>query len=332
MILSLILGSVCFGPRLSRAESIARLEKLSSGDPTSKVVSLLGQPDRIDRRSPKGRAYYRYGTSGPGTLATLGSVAFESGRIVIIEGQGEPPTSGVIEETALRKSLQRLNDVQEYGCASEIDPLRLIRSANLLIRLGQSRAIEVMHEYERIGCDAKPLRFLLRAIFDVPGPGFFPEDVLIRELIEVDRKSNPRWPIFISGGIVFQYPMGWGGAGNIGSIRFALKPLSASSKFTASIFEPTNDPFHACLELVGASTFPVPEKDKGEAFSEFAHQTLRLVRNVYRPKNFVWSKKITPKEFEGYRQDFLKLGANWDSTKQTFVIPKSKAAKGVNGR
>ena len=173
--------------RLNRDAFVQALRRVHQDWTRAQVKRLLGPPDDIQSNT-KTKALigvaaevWRYGTAGPGTLATLGEVAFYPDFTVAIGLTYDlSPSVGELRSTKLLQSLYRLGPHGgRNGRLPGQDGPTLIRAANMLIRAGRTESIAALSEYGRVESfidqPTQWLFWLVRVAFESNRPrGVFP--------------------------------------------------------------------------------------------------------------------------------------------------------------
>ncbi len=328
-----------FPARESRAAFYHAMDKVQIGWSEAQVRDILGPPDdvlpsynSIDREYGYGTWYY--GTNGHNTLATLGSVEFQAGKVEYVVGShGDPPSSELISDAELVEAMRRMYRPPGYekGFWSRSDSLHLVQASNLLIPKGQEKALAIIGEYTRIEADGFDediwLYWLVRTmfrsklpdgVFPVPGIG------LITPAPPKDRRKWPTFPVMTIDDVPFNLCRGALLMGLGEPFKEYLQKHKSEWIIRHKQLRPPDDPFPVSKKLIACSRvdpdktlFPVPYLyDDRDALQEI----LTLVRTAYRPKAtkpccccIDWA------DYDKYHKEFLALGCRWDEEKQMYV-------------
>jgi hypothetical protein len=313
----------------------AKLAQFGREGNREEVRRLLGPPDDI-RRVPNALPsapdeIWCYGTDGHNSLATLGEVCFQEGRVIGVAGaRGEPPSPSVISEKELRGGMRFLHP----GPASDgyNDPLHLIRVTNYLQPLGKEKALAIIGEYARIhaiGVDETWLFLLLRVMFDVPQPpGHMPEMAIgvMSPALPEDRTRIPRFPMVIIDDVPFSLLWGVTLIGKAQPVSQHVEYFREHGTIRAGKLRPPDDPYPSFQKLLRSQEWADMVKLENDSrwISNYAGHTLLQVlalgRTAYDPPEarqpFAY---LHASDYERYHKGFLETGARWDEIHQIYV-------------
>ncbi len=323
-------------PARNRRAFSRLLAQIKDGDTPARVAGLLGRPDDVQYASnapPYRDEVWCYGTSGHGSLATLGKVDFRGQRVLWVAGAyGLPPSPLVISERELQAGMRFLHPGPE--AAGYNDPLQLIRVTNYLLPLGKAKALAIVSEYGRVGgadWDETWLFLLLRTLFDVPDPpGYMPEMFIGAMAPDPgrDRRKFPRYPIVIVDEVPFSVLWGVSLGGMPEPIGMDVEHFRKHGTLRTRPLRPPDDPFPSYKKLLQTREWHAVETASPDARSlqEYSGhvllQVLALVRTAYDPPEarqpFAYLK---PADYERFHKEFLAIGARWDQKLQMYVRP-----------
>ena len=310
--------------RENRAAFCHAMSQIKQDATEAQVTSLLGRPDDVTTWGDE--VDWRYGTNGPGTFATLGTIWISDHKVLaVIGGTGEPPPPSVIGETELVASMRQLDRLSNRDLAVRgkvEDPRILIRAANLLIDIGRAKALAVLSEYSRLSSRAQWLFWLARVAFTSNAPGgVFPVPII--GLIDPDPPRDltdwPTFPVAIFEDVPFclyQDALIRGAGEGFGSY---LQKNKSEWKLRATPLHPPDDPFPAEKKLVASAVWPFRRVDPTpcnpgpERIS--LDQVLNLVQTAYRPD----PQHASVLDYDRCHKEFLALGCYWSSARQMYV-------------
>lgn len=313
------------------------------GMPEAEVLALLGPPDETglpgmrradDAYVESGERLLRYGTDGPGTLATLGAVLINSsGRATrVYGGKGKPPDPRIVSERELRRLmrlLDRLPDLSSSG--RQFDPLNLIQIVNALQPLGKERVLAVINEYCRVryapltpegfeyhdwgSVNRSSLHGVMYLLFELPAElpadsEFFPWDYSL---------------VLVSGVPL----MMWDGGGIGGSVNFGLFHLYHYRKLgtlRSHPLRPPPRPWEAVDALQSNPDWQRAGPGERKRMRELAaNQVLRLLSTVHESEPNRYGEKVpSGPEFETRWQETVRelerLKIRWDAKRNTYTF------------
>lgn len=320
--------------QLSRAEFVRRLAQVELRSFPREVEAILGKPDDIERPTAKpvfesDVVRWKYGSSGPGTFATLGEVDFQYGKVSNVVGRpnGEVPKI-TIDERTLRRCMQQLDDITNLNKDEvKTDLLQLIRGTNLLISMGQQKATDALSEYDR-AYSMSPFawyRWAVRLAYELPSTGFMPSFTPTKDGAEA--KQFPRWPVLTLQDTPLLLPY-LVVSGYRDSMSAQMKWLNENTIMRSKPIIPAADPFAIADQILNESSWPITTNSRGfnplpnrlAVKREFTAQLLRLVRNACTFKEMdEYGDSFKDSDLERFHQDFLKEKPRWDAEKQTYV-------------
>ncbi len=310
----------------------------------SDVKRLLGPPGEVRRpRDDEGAVMVNekgvviknpyetwcYGTNGPRTMATLGSVTFDNGILCDVVGAyGEPPSSKTISDAELVAAL-RVMYRRPTNFDIEADPHRYIQSANMLITKGKTKALAILREYNRLsdfGFDSTWLFWLVRVAFQLKHTEeSFPVPYI--GAISPTPPDNPRdWPTYpveIVDGVPYCLVTGIMLSGVPESFDGYLRRSEKGLIIRTTPLIPPNDPFPTYAKLLKSKVW-TSAATSGHFLAELTtdmafRQLLSLVSGVYKPKRGGLGPYFNSRNFDKLHQEFLALGCHWDQASQSYV-------------
>jgi hypothetical protein len=320
---------------LSRANFAKALQSVKRDMKPAQLRQLLGAPDEKVKMGDDAEIW-RYGTDGPGTMATLGYLIVNPEYVVVYAWpEGSPPRESLISEEQLRAYMNGM--YMPEGSRLKDSPLRLIQVSNALQKLGREKALAVVTEYARVTVMENWLYSLVRVLF-VPKPdqGYF---AIPRIGIGTKRPSDlrhwPTYPMMIVEDVPVSLMRLRGGSGSPQSPYQYLVEESKNWDIRPTTLRPPDDPFGVYRKVIDSELWPDRDEPmQTEGFTirfnlsggRVLRQILLLVSAVYKPNGLPDpldpSASINGFDFDKYRADFLKLGAKWDEAKQDYVIGK----------
>jgi hypothetical protein len=323
------------------ADESVVIDRRAEGMPESEVLALLGRPDEVvppgaprhsdDPYLEPGERLLRYGTDGPGTLATLGAVSINArGRAgLVFGGKGQPPDPRLVPERELRRLLRLLDRLPTALLpeGGQFDPLALIRIVNALQPLGKERALAVINEYCRVSYAP-----ITPEDFDHPDWGFVQRSSLhgLMSLLfelpaELPAEFFP-WPYSLV--LVRDVPlMTTHGGGLAGSVSFGMLHLyhyRQLGRLRARPLSPPARPWEVVDELQSTPAWQEASADQRRAMRCMAaNQFLRLLSPVYPVEPDRYGQKVPAgPEFEDRWQDTVRdlkrLRVRWDARRNTY--------------
>jgi len=294
----------------------------------AEVRAEVGRPDEVDSHGN-----WCYGTNGAESMATLGTVVFERGRVSHVYGaEEEPPPVSVISEAGLVAGMRALfRNKQGDDRAADEDPLRLIRAANLLIAMGQTKAIAVLDEYARISSgqfDDVWLYYLVRAAFTsklAGGEFFLPWGGMINPIPEAQLRKWPTYPTVVIDDVPFCFTRSEIMNGFASRFEWYLLDHQNEWLLRKEPLVPPGDPFLCYRKLVSSQVWAVIAEYSQGGFSPQSTrdierrtiaQILSLVRDVLRAPQE--PSGITASDFERVHKRFLSLGCRWEANRQSY--------------
>jgi hypothetical protein len=330
----------------ARRDFARAMSRLKDGDSKRRVLELLGPPGDIqtervyesegDDPHPQETWGYEeiwgYGTSGPGTMATLGSIVIDrKGQVEFARGGwGDPPPEGMFDEAELRHLLDVLNAVPSYDAGLRYNPLNVIRAVNLLQPLGKEKALAAIQEYLRVsapfldtGAGRDGIFLITRTLFDVPDdPGYFPTMEVGFDPPD-DLKLLPRFPIVIVGEVPLIIAEPGPMKGMPEQPEQELPYLQAHGKLRSRPLVPSDSPFGALRAFTQSPRWIYGEYER-DMLSE---QLLRLLGTVYRLKpdqNDLLLPTGDDEKDESRRKEILAkaslLKIHWDNDLQQYTF------------
>ena len=325
------------------------MARVGDGLSQNEVKRLLGPPDDVwppndsENYVMAGDTAWCYGTNGHHTLPTLGYVMFRDWKVLYAHGgYGEPPSSRIIGEDELVASMRRLYRPRDASLSSQLDTLRLLQSANVLISLGREKALAVLGEYSRVGSDGPWggdwLFWLVHVAFQskLPG-GVFPVPMIAVDPPK-DLRLWPAYPLLLVDDVPFCVPRQINLGGHPEEFGSYLYKHGKEWAIRTAPLRPPDDPFLSYEKLIRSATWQqgrdygpgwdagfIEGIDRDTAFG----QVIALVRTVYRPVIVSWARS---EDFEKDHREFLALGCRWDDSRQMYVRKDGTVPSGVSGK
>jgi hypothetical protein len=296
------------------------------------VSEILGPPDSTFTED--GEINWLYGTSNKDAFPTLGSVTFRARYGTrVTGGTGEPPSPTVIGEQELVDSLRWLNS--DSPTVSEFDALRLIRTANFLIRKGQTKALAILSEDVRVDPNEgnRWMFWLVRIAFrsKLPG-GVFPYPAIgaINPPPPKDLKEWPTYPVLLKDDIPVCCLWGLMLSGMAEPFSMYFHRCETDLVLRTRSIVPPDDPFKSYqgiedsnltnLKLDRHGFWPTSPAELGHGFKNSALDAiLTLVKTVYKPTQTWLGNFPSGFDYETCHREFLALHAHWDPKAQAYV-------------
>ena len=287
-----------YAPYHSRAEFYDLASKIRSKMSKEEVIKILGKPERV--RWSRGywmKEIVEYGIDPHSNAATLGAFVFGFGRFEHGSTSranedffnSSQPYKQLIPESQLRPILGALNQDMPNWLTN--DPLRTIKLANLMIRLGDQKAKFALGEYERLDDFSTSYqwhRSLLAALFTglniVPHP-------------PGEDQQN-------SGAIA--------GGDPTGCVRYFETNLIRTRPI-----HPPDDPFRPFVAALKGKT------DAAELWP-YVEDLLMLIRGATQPIELRWVDHQSKPNLEKYHELFLKESPRWDVESQSYMRADGK--------
>lgn len=321
----LIQDSPRCGKFSSRVQFWEASKKLKEDFVRNDVERILGKPDHAF--DDEKWTVWEYGTSGPDTLPTLGTVTFREGKLTACPyWHQSPPSPSLISEKQLRITLQELYQIERTWLTPKIsrplsqDPMLLVKATNFLTPFGKEKATAIILEFAQVHGDRTSvdswLNWLVRVLY-LPG-----KDGKIRSAQEgyvaslENQKRNgqlwPEFPVFICKGVPINFhegttiigkalPFSWHFMNEVPKLAFRKEPLTLP-----------DDPFE--IEPIMES------RNKDWDMYRVRRQVMILIKSAYDPLGKMLLGSRTEKsDFEQYHQEYLKLGCHWDKKLNLYV-------------
>jgi hypothetical protein len=215
------------GPYPDRAKFLQALKALPDRAPQAEVLKALGKPDRVEHLGfstvVNGQTFeeetWLYGTDGPTGAATLARFEIYDGKLAYHPVFADPPSTGVISESELRKGMHLILDSMPTDRDSENKGISVwvVKATNALLPFGEAKCKAIVGECGRIIESYSQLNpvpyFLCYSLFDPPRPpGYFDGNGPVWTVEEPpqDRLAYPRWPVEIvnNAPVIHGQPMG----------------------------------------------------------------------------------------------------------------------------
>ena len=299
----------------------------------AKVKRLLGPPDDIwppndsSKYVTYGDAAWCYGTNGHHTFPTLGLVMFRGGKVLYkIGAEDSPPPEEVIGEEELKQALRQLSQDESgrnFPDSYIPGPERLLASANMLIAKGQTKALAILKEYDRISVvnDAW-LFWLVRVAFISKAPGgVFP----IPQIGWIDPPPPsvladwPTYPIYMVDDIPVNFLRSTTSGGVPEPFGRYLEMNESNWSLRSETLRPPNDPFLAYSDVLSSAKWPFAKQ--GYEADYVLGEILWLVRSSYHSTHFPMGNDaesihmVDNRNFEKYHEEYLALGCHWDANR-----------------
>jgi hypothetical protein len=325
--------------RQSRAAFVAALAQVEDGWAKSQVEELLGKPDDIwpandsPIYSQMGRETWCYGSKGHHSLPTLGRVIFEKNTASFtVGGYGTPPPASVIDEDTLDAALRAMDRKQEPGWDASDESAHLIRVANLLIGLGDAKALPVLREYSRVASvfsDDDWLFWVVRVAFELKEgqKGFRPPGLgAMSPAPPVDLSTWPTYPLLIVDDYPLNFYRGASLAGRAEPFESYLEDESKNWKLRTKQLTPPDDPFALREKVLANPVWEVMHQDGERGYAraiglgEICKAVVSGLRSCYRPGgDSSRYYEMTQERYEELHSEFLALNCHWDAKRNCYV-------------
>lgn len=316
-------------PYRSRLEFYQAKAKVTENMSAEQVLKILGKPDTKAEEPDDYAAdeVWCYGVDPETGFASLGRLWFRHGKVFVgvsllgtKEGviMGLPnmdlPYVQLIEERKLRAIFRVLDKPNMDGV--EVDPLNILRSAKILIPLGDEKARFALGEFERsTGFEYREDQHGILLEYLFPSQEWLTKTITIDELpIQIQQYTT-------MGDFPFESPV-------VREVKIAktsgLTFDYDNRKMRVNLPCPGSDPFQAAKDLEEI----VKKFEVGPNYTQTnkAVQSLLMVRNAFRPHELRWlpSKSLEDK-FDELHQEFLTLNAKWDDKGMRFTLPNGRS-------
>jgi len=293
------------------------------------VRGILGEPDDIIRHRIRPYDDYsdsqtwRYGSVGPDTCATLGTVRFDQKDKSDLYEQRPFDPRDLPDEATLRKAMRLLDrTVRNFDSfEGEIDPLAEIRAANFLIGLGEAKAKAVLREHYRVGNGMSVA--LARILLEPPDPpGFLAVPAIggISPEPPKDLGSAPFYPFGLYDDIpvsLYEF-VTLGGVPEAGYWHFLR--VSKGARFRSRPLSPGTDPLRIFAE---AARLGDPWKSEGIQY-RLQIQLRRLYRTVLPMGSeslaMDWNRPYRSDDAKKLSQDLAALKVTWNASEGVFTF------------
>jgi len=329
--------------RKSRAAFCRAMKQIGEEWTKAQVWEVLGKPDDVWNFDDlwkfdglrdkyfKHREEWRYGTNGHGTTATLGTVHFDSGKVLYTTGgDGTPPPTSTISEADLSDALRVMASPLPYPAEPSFatPSLRLLRMSNCLIRQGRAKALAILGEYDRaLGIFPSDLFSVVRVVFTSKRPGGvfpYPNLGVISPDAPKDLRRWPTYPVVIADDVPVCLIAGITIGGAALPFRYYLEENKADWVIRGTELCPPSDPFLVFEKIMRVRRASGPRvydaSGQESSVTETRFSILELVATAYRPRDAgLESWSFSAADFSRCHREFLALGCRWDSERQMYV-------------